>query len=186
MGMDVSTFLRHTNTMSQSRHRAAALLLLAAAPAVVFADPASTTAPAASQSPSPWSLDINLASWHTRAWARRQLSQRNPGVGIQRDFSPDWSAMAGLYSNSYRKPTWYALAAWTPLRAALPAGLSVGAGIAAGLVSGYTKTQVRSEPLAAGAVLRLRSRSGLGLNLLAVPNSMGGSGFLGLQVVAPL
>ncbi len=174
---------------SKPSHRAAALLLLAAAPAA-FADPASTTAPpAASQSPSPpspWSLDINLASWHTRAWARHTLSQRNPGVGIERDFSPDWSAMAGLYSNSYRKPTWYALAAWTPLHAGLPAGLSLSAGIAAGLVSGYARTQVRSEPLAGGAVLRLRARSGLGLNLLAVPNSMGGSGFIGLQVVAPL
>ncbi len=168
--------------MTQPIHRAAALLLLAAAPAV-FADPASsTTAPPAAS----WLLDINLASWHTRAWARRQLSQRNPGVGIERDFSQDWSAMAGFYSNSYRKPTWYSLAAWTPLHVSLPAGLSVSAGFAAGLVSGYTKTQVRSEPRAAGAVLRLRSRHALGLNLLAVPNSMRGSGFLGLQVVAPL
>ena len=143
-----------------------------------------TTASAAE--PSHLALDVNLASYHTRAWARRELNQVNPGLGLEYQASPDWTALAGFYKNSYRRETVYALAAWTPVRISLPAGLHADAGIAAGLVSGYSRNEVPCEPLAAGAVLRVRTREGFGINLLAVPNSQSGSGFIGLQAVIPL
>ena len=144
------------------------------------------TAHAADTAPSPWSLDINTTSYHTKAWARRDLNQANPGFGLEYRFSPAWSATVGFYRNSYRRTSAYALAAWTPLRFALPAGLTASAGLAAGIVSGYRRPEVPTEPLAAGAVLRLRTAHGFGINLLAVPNTQSGSGFVGLQLVAPL
>ncbi len=162
----------------QIRFPAVATFLLCAACA--HAD----TLPSSPQSP--WSLDLNLASYHTRAWARKTLNQINPGIGVEYQWSSDWGALGGFYRNSYRKPTAYALAAWTPLHASLPAGISASAGLAAGLVSGYTRPEVATEPLAGGVVLRLRGRSGVGLNFLAVPNTIGGSGFVGVQMVMPL
>ena len=143
-----------------------------------------TTADAADASP--WSLDINTTSIHTESWARRQLNQDNPGLGIERQFNKDWSAAGGFYRNSYRRETAYALALWTPLHCDLPAGLAASAGLAAGLVSGYRRSEVPTAPLAAGAVLRLRTAHGFGINLLAVPNTQSGSGFIGIQLVAPL
>ena len=145
-----------------------------------------TTSHAADTPPSPWALDINVTSVHTEAWARRQLNQDNPGLGIEYQITPNWSAAGGFYRNSYRRETAYALGIWTPLHLDLPAGLKASAGLAAGLVSGYRRPEVPTEPLAAGAVLRLRMTNGFGLNLLAVPNTQSGSGFVGLQLVAPL
>jgi len=142
--------------------------------------------PSAPASAASLSLDINATSYHTRSWARRELNQDNPGLGIEYQFSPDWSAAGGFYKNSYRRETDYMLGVWTPLHIDLPGGLTASAGLAAGLVSGYRRSEVPTEPLAAGAVLRLRTISGFGLNLLAVPNSQSGSGFIGLQFVAPL
>lgn len=136
--------------------------------------------------PSPWSLDFNVTSIHTEAWARHHLNQDNPGLGIEYQFSPNWSAAGGFYRNSYRRETAYLLGLWTPLRIDLPSGLTASAGIAAGLVSGYRRPEVPTEPLAAGAVLRLRIAQGFGINLLAVPNTQSGSGFIGLQLVAKL
>jgi opacity protein-like surface antigen len=151
--------------------------------AAVLAALSSATAHAA---PSRWALDVNTVSYHTEAWARHSLNQDNPGMGLEYQATPDWSALAGFYKNSYRHTTGYALAAWTPLRVDLPAGLRAGAGIAAGLVSGYSRSEVPTSPLAAGAVLRIRDPRGFGINLLAVPNTTSGSGFVGLQIVIPI
>ncbi len=158
----------------------AAASLLAFIPAAHAAD-----APASRFSPR-LSLDLNIASVHTEAWARRQLNQDNPGLGIEYQASPDWSAAAGFYRNSYRRTSAYALGVWTPWHIDLPAGLTASAGFAAGLVSGYRRPEVPTEPLAGGAVLRLRSAHGFGINLLAVPNTQSGSGFIGLMLVAPI
>ncbi|WP_288060981.1 hypothetical protein [Thiomonas sp.] len=145
-----------------------------------------TAAHAADAQASRLSLDLNLASVHTEAWARRELNQVNPGLGLEYQASPDWSAAAGFYRNSYRRTSVYALGVWTPLHLAIPGGLTASAGLAAGLVSGYTRTECPVRPLAAGAVLRVRDRDGLGINLLAVPNTPHGSGFIGLQFVTPI
>lgn len=144
------------------------------------------TAHAADTPPSPWSLDINTASYHTEAWARKKLNQDNPGLGIEYQFNRNWSATSGFYKNSYRRETAYALGVWTPVHIDLPCGLTASAGLAAGVVSGYRRPEVPTEPLAAGAVLRLRTAHGFGINLLAVPNMQSGSGFIGLQFVAPI
>ncbi|MDE2268800.1 MAG: hypothetical protein KGL33_07285 [Betaproteobacteria bacterium] len=146
-----------------------------------------TAAHAADAPASRLSLDLNLASIHTEAWARRDLNQVNPGLGLEYQASPDWGAAVGFYRNSYRRTSVYALGVWTPLHLAIPGGLTASAGLAAGLVSGYTRTECPARPLAAGVVLRIRDRDGLGINLLAVPNTPGGgSGFIGLQFVAPI
>jgi len=141
-------------------------------------------ATAQAQAAAPWSLDLNATSYHTRAWARRQLNQNNPGLGLEYQFNPDWAVMGGLYRNSYRRETGYALGVWTPVRMGLPWGATASAGLAAGLVSGYRRAEVATEPFAAGAVLRLRTAQGVGLNFLAVPNTQSGSGFVGVQLVA--
>lgn len=146
-----------------------------------------TAAHAADAPASRLSLDLNLASIHTEAWARRDLNQINPGLGLEYQASPDVGYAVGFYRNSYRRTSVYALGVWTPLRLAIPGGLTASAGLAAGLVSGYTRTECPVRPLAAGAVLRIRDRDGIGINLLAVPNTPhGGSGFIGLQLVAPI
>lgn len=157
---------------------------LAAASLLAFINIAHAAAP--SVLASRLSIDINVASYHTEAWARRDLNQVNPGVGLEYQASPDWSVAAGFYKNSYRRQTAYLLGVWTPLRCDLPAGLTASAGFAAGLVSGYRRPEVPTEPLAGGAVLRLRTAHGFGINLLAVPNTQSGSGFIGLQFVAPI
>ena len=151
--------------------------------AAVLAALSSATAHAA---PSRWALDVNTTSYHTEAWARRDLNQSNPGAGLEYQATPDLSGMAGFYLNSYRRTSVYALAAWTPLHADLPGGMSASAGLAAGLASGYRRDEVPTSPLAAGALLRIRDASGFGVNFLAVPNTQSGSGFVGLQLVIPL
>ncbi|WP_298294033.1 hypothetical protein [Thiomonas sp.] len=131
---------------------------------------------------SPWALDVNLTSYHTEQWARDALNQSNPGLGLEYQIAPDWSAMTGFYRNSYRRTSAYALAAWTPLHVALPAGIEASAGIAAGLVGGYTREECPVAPLGAAGVLKLR-KDGYGINLLMVPNMGSKSGFIGLQAV---
>lgn len=133
-----------------------------------------------------WALDVNTTSVHTEAWARRDLNQNNPGLGLEYQFSPNWSAMGGFYRNSYSRTSAYALGAWTPLHFDLPFSLTASAGLAAGLVSGYTHNEVPARPWAAGAVMQIRNAHGYGINLLGVPNTTSGSGFIGVQAVIPI
>lgn len=183
----------------------AAALLLIAPVAVVAATPAQHH----------WTLDINLASVHTEAWARRSLNQINPGAGITYDWNRTWAFMGGEYLNSYRAPTWYAAAVWTPLHLGRTGHWRVDAGIAAGLASGYAHASYATyrwapdraaasgwrlvttqhsymrnpvSPLMAAGIVRVVTPwRGVGLNLLWVPN-MGprSSGFVGFQLSVPL
>lgn len=169
---------------------------------------------AATPNASPWTLDLNLASIHTEAWARRELNQVNPGVGITYHFTRTWAAMGGEYLNSYRRSTWYAAAVWTPLHVGAADRWHVDAGLAAGLASGYGHASYDTyawaadpssvngwrlvttrhrymrnslSPFMAAGVVRVRAGDGIGVNVLWVPN--GGrrsSGFVGLQLVLPL
>ncbi len=144
------------------------------------------TTHAANASPSPWSLDINTTSYHTEAWARHQLNQDNPGLGVQYQYSPSLGFAAGAYENSYSRTSLYALALYTPAHFTLPFGLTASAGIAAGSVSGYTHAEAPGRPGALAALLEVRSAGGYGVNLLAVPNAGQSAGFVGLQLVVPL
>lgn len=131
-------------------------------------------------------LDLNLASYHTESWARHSLNRFNPGLGITYHWNRTWAVMGGEYKNSYRRPTWYALAAFTPIQLGQPSGWHVDAGLAAGLASGYRHAEVPSEPAVAGIILRLAAPNGIALNLLGVPNSDAhNSGFIGFQLVMP-
>lgn len=181
--------------------------------ALAFGLPHAARAATPAATPS-WTLDLNLASIHTEAWARRQLNQVNPGIGATYHYSRTWALMAGQYKNSYRATTVYAAAAWTPLQIGAADHWHVDAGIAAGLASGYGHAAYNTyawavdpadasgwrlvttrrrymrnplSPLMAAGIVRLVSTSGVGLNLLAVPNQGARStGFIGLQLSIPL
>ncbi|MDE2129432.1 MAG: hypothetical protein KGJ74_07180 [Betaproteobacteria bacterium] len=138
--------------------------------------------PAASR----WTLDISTVSYHTRQWARDSLNQRNEGLGLEYQATPDWGLAVGFYKNSYSRTSAYALASYTPLHLALPAAWRVNAGLTAGVVTGYTSAEAPARPLALAALLEVRDQAGYGINLVAVPNMGPSAGFVGLQLVVPI
>ncbi|EQD55664.1 conserved hypothetical protein, secreted, partial [mine drainage metagenome] len=71
-----------------------ALIAICAAPVVASAAPTYT-------------LDVNLASYHTERWARHALNQHNEGAGLTAQFNRDWSISGGWYRNSYRRGSTY-------------------------------------------------------------------------------
>lgn len=136
---------------------------------------------------STWRLDVNIGSVHTEAWARRSLNQRNPGIGLEWATSRMWTLAFGEYWNSYRRPTVYALAEFTPVNLGVVNHWHLDAGIAAGLASGYRHDEVPTAPIVGAAVVRLVSPSGYALNVLGVPNAGAyRSGFIGFQFAIPL
>lgn len=148
---------------------------------------AALAAPVAASATTSFTLDVNLASVHTERWARRDLNQRNLGLGATARFSPDWSISAGWYRNSYRRGSTYLIANWTPLHVSLPLHWSLAAGVTAGLDSGYRSSELATEPLVAAALLRLIAPAGWSIDLTAVPNApRDKSGFVGMQLSMPL
>lgn len=132
-------------------------------------------------------LDLNLGSYHLESWARNSLSQFNPGLGVEYHFNRTWSVMGGEYRNSYRRPTWYALGAWTPLHLGNDDGWHANAGLVAGLASGYTHRENHFAPWVAGFKVAVFTPHHWGVNFLAVPNSGShNSGFVGFQLAIPL
>lgn len=132
-------------------------------------------------------LDLNLASIHTESWARQSLNQFNPGLGVEYHWNRTWAVMGGEYRNSYRRPTWYALGAWTPLHLGSATSWHLDAGVMAGVASGYRTSEVPSQPAVAGLLVRFSTPSGVALNLLGAPNTGAhNSGFIGLQLSIPL
>lgn len=132
-------------------------------------------------------LDVNLASIHTERWARDGLNQRNPGVGIEYQASRTWAFAGGVYTNSYRKPTAYALAEFAPLHIGQADDWHLDAGVAAGVATGYTRAEIPCAPFVGAALARIVAPDGAALNIVVVPN-MGryNSGFVGFQVSVPL
>jgi len=134
-----------------------------------------------------WHVDMNVASYHTEAWARRALNQINPGLGVAWHANRTWALAGGVYTNSYRRSTVYALAEWTPIQIGKVGHWHVDAGLAGGLVSGYRRDEVAMEPLAGGALVRLIAPHGVALNLVGVPNEDAKrTGFIGFQLSFPL
>ncbi len=132
-------------------------------------------------------LDLNLASYHTQAWARGVLNQSNPGIGVTYLASRTWASAVGVYRNSYRRTTAYAMAQWTPVHLGAMSGWHADAGLAAGLATGYHRDEVPCAPAAMTVVVRIASPGGVGVTLYGMAN--GGrhdSGFVGLQLSAAL
>lgn len=172
-----STGHRYTRDGANARILAIAALFVGATLAVVPVPSIAGT----------WRLDINLASTHTQRWARDTLNQRNPGAGVTWQASRTWAVAGGVYSNSYRRPSAYALAEFTPLQIGDVNGWHADAGFAAGLASGYRRAEIPCEPLVGGAVLRVVSPSGIAMHLFGVPNTGAyRSGFVGFQLSVPL
>lgn len=133
-----------------------------------------------------WTLDLNLGSVHTEAWARRELNQVNPGIGVTRRWSRTWALAGGVYRGSYRRSVYYTQAEWTPLHVGRADGWHVDAGAMAGIAT-YTHVEVACAPFAAAALLRVTAPDGIGANIMAVPNQgPRQTGFIGLQVSVPL
>lgn len=148
---------------------------------------AALAAPAIASAAPTYTLDVNLASYHTERWARHSLNQRNLGLGVTARFNRNWSVSGGWYRNSFRRGSAYLLANWTPLHWSLPAGWSIAAGGTAGLDSGYRSNELATQPLVAAALLRVIAPAGWSINLTAVPNRPRDcTGFIGAQVSLPL
>lgn len=134
-----------------------------------------------------WRLDANLASVHTERWARDSLNQRNPGVGVTWQASRTWALAGGIYTNSYRKPTVYALAEFTPLHIGGANHWRLDVGVAAGIATGYTRAEIPCAPLAGAALIRVTTPDNIALNIIGVPNAGAyRSGFIGFQLSVPL
>ena len=137
-----------------------------------------------------FTLDVNTVSIHGEQWARHDLNQINPGLGITyrpEGSAGDWALSVGVYDNSYRRSTTYALAEWTPLHIGEPQGWHVDAGLAGGVASGYRRSEIPTAPAMGTALFRIESPSGMAVSLFAVPNfGARESGFIGLQIGIPL
>lgn len=138
-------------------------------------------------------MDTNLASLHTQAWARQQLNQFNPGVGLTIPSGVSrLSLVAGFYRNSYDRTSVYGGVLYTPFQWA-GAGLHWRAGVIGGLLSGYTNDEEPDRPLMAGLALSAQVESGWGVRLIFCPAGLrhpfgndDQSGAVGLQLLAPL
>lgn len=84
-------------------------------------------------------------------------------VSWQHDLSESWATDIGAGTNSYGAKSANVGAMWQPI-----AREGIKAGLWAAFVTGYTREQLRTRFVAAGAVLTV-SHSGLGLQLLYVP-----------------
>lgn len=134
----------------------------------------------------PWTIDVNLASVHTEAWARSELNQVNPGIGATYRWSRTWAVAGGVYHGSYRRPVYYLQAEFTPLHLGSAGHWHVDAGLMAGIAT-YTRREVACAPFAAAALLRVVAPDGIAAGVVAVPNqSARQTGFIGLQISIPL
>lgn len=133
-----------------------------------------------------WTLDVNVASVHTEAWARHSLNQINPGIGVTHHWSRTWAGTGGVYRGSYRRPVYYGQLEYTPLHAGSVGHWHVDAGLMAGVAT-YTHREVACAPFAAAALVRITAPDGIGANVVMVPNQGAHStGFIGLQISVPL
>lgn len=108
-------------------------------------------------------LTVSAASWHTARATESgsDLNGVNPGIGIEQAVEEGLRWAAGVYRNSYRRPSAYLAAAWLPLRVA-----GVRVGVSAGAVSGYPYYGGGFGPFAAALVAVEGPRFGANLVLL--------------------
>ena len=77
-------------------------------------------------------LQLHGISKHVEQRAVGEWNERNVGLGLRKQYNPDFGVQVGLYRNSISRTTAYALAQYTPLHVGKLSG-----GMFAGLASGY-------------------------------------------------
>lgn len=121
-------------------------------------------------------LNVNLASYHFSrdAVEKQSLSEINPGIGIERD-AGGLRQMVGVYRNSIRRTSVYALAGYVPLRID-----RLRMGVVGGAITGY---EIPVAP-AVGLLASLQFNH-YGVNIIIVPDAhvlrKEVHGFAGLQ-----
>ena len=113
-----------------------------------------------SNSPSNW-LHLGAVSYHFNRAAN--YNEINPGLGIEHQFNARHSLSAGVYRNSERRSTVYALYGYTPLQIG-----PVKIGVLAGLANGYSAHQGRAFPVALPIAMIERGR--FGVNFTVIPS----------------
>jgi len=171
---------------------AAALLAapLARADQPSINDPAAyTSAPLITTIPQQLSMDTSLGSIHFPAGLAGQprFNDFNPGLGLEWPLTSRITAMTGIYRNSYDHTSAYLGLAYLPRAWRLQPGgwrWLVRPGFMAGLVSGYSHSENPAMPFFGAGLLQIRdTQSGVGLNLIGLPQFDGQAGFVGLQIV---
>jgi hypothetical protein len=102
---------------------------------------------------------IHIAAYHAEAG----YNNNTPGLGVLCDAGGDWRLAAGTYFNSVRKQSYYAGAAWQPVKIG-----AVKLGAYGGLATGYKPHAV---PFAAGVVSVPLGRAEF--HLIAIPKVTG-------------
>lgn len=122
------------------------------------------------------SLDIGLTArhWNREAVKQYSLNEENPGVGL-RWTEGNYHKMLGVYKNSDRVWSKYALMAYTPIKLG-----NVQMGAVTGILTGYSSPY---QP-AAGAYAIVHVTDKIAINITAVPTirSINCWGFAGFQL----
>lgn len=121
-------------------------------------------------------VDLNLHAHHFNRndVAKYNLNEVNPGIGL-RFVDGDIHKLIGVYKNSDRNTSTYALLAWTPIKLGITR-----VGVVSGLVTGYSSPYLP----AAGAYISAKITGRVNLNITAVPTirSIKCYGFAGFQL----
>ena len=121
-------------------------------------------------------VDINLHAhhWNRTDVAKYNLNEVNPGIGLH-FVDGDYHKLIGVYKNSDRKWSKYALLAWTPVNLG-----PVHVGAVAGVVTGYSSPYLP----AAGLYTTIAMTEKYRLNIAMVPTvrSIKCYGFAGFQL----
>lgn len=105
---------------------------------------------------------------------KKDLNERNLGVGIEQTVSETVSAVGGYYKNSFYRPSFYAGAQWLPLSLG-----PVRIGAQGGAVTGYSNSAARPYAAAVAEVMIGK----FGANFIAIPPAAKvGSGVLTVQL----
>lgn len=118
-------------------------------------------------------LTVGIASYHVDRSAG--YNERNIGLGVEYDFTPDHAVSVGAYRNSINRVSRYALYRWTPIQLGY-----VRIGMLAGVVDGYHRNGGGLAP-AFAPTLTLDTRP-VGVSLIVIPGvSKDVSTAIGLQ-----
>jgi hypothetical protein len=121
-------------------------------------------------------VDINL---HAHHWNRTDVSEQNlnevnPGIGLH-FVAGDYHKLIGVYKNSDRKLSTYALLAWTPINIGVAHVGAIG-----GVVTGYSSPYLPAAGLYTS--FNLTDKANLNITLVPTIRSIKCYGFAGFQI----